>query len=259
MNFISAARQGLSAQFMWLEGHDMPAARLILDRLLPLSREALAKRDIDPADIDRYLSIIEKRVASGMTGSKWHLASLAGMKDKGTMGERLNALTAATIARQKEKKPVAEWPLAGLDEAGGWKHNYYRVEQYMTTDLFTVQADEPIDLVANVMEWERIRHVPVEDQDHRLVGLVSYRAVLRVLAHGLSGKDSSSIAVSEIMKTSPVCINPETTTLDAIALMRQHQIGALPVVSVDGRLVGLVTEHDFLDIAAELLEQKLRE
>ena len=51
----------------------------------------------------------------------------------------------------------------------------------MTTDLFTVQADDPIEMVANLMSWERIRHVPVEDNDHRLVGLVTYRAVLRFL------------------------------------------------------------------------------
>ena len=54
----------------------------------------------------------------------------------------------------------------------------------MTTDLFTVHADDPIEMVANLMIWERIRHVPVEDKDHRLVGLVTYRAVLRFLAGG---------------------------------------------------------------------------
>ena len=43
----------------------------------------------------------------------------------------------------------------------------------MTTDLFTVHADDPIEMVANLMIWERIRHVPVEDNEHRLVGLVT--------------------------------------------------------------------------------------
>ena len=45
---------------------------------------------------------------------------------------------------------------------------------------------------------------------------------------------------------------------DLVLMMRKHQIGALPVVQ-DGRLIGLITEHDFLDIAAELLDGKLRE
>ncbi len=258
MNFLNAARQGLSAQMSWLEGHEMPAAQLILDTLLPMARESLGKRGIDPADIQRYLGVIEDRVSRGQTGSRWFLNSLAAMKDKGTPGERLIALTAATVTRQKEGRPVSEWPLAEIGEAGGWRHNYYKIEQYMTTDLFTVHPEDPVDLVANVMEWERIRHVPVEDQDHRLVGLVSYRAVLRVLAHNRHGEDSAAIPVSEIMRTNPVTVTPQTSTLDAIGLMRKHQIGALPVVQ-EGRLIGLITEHDFLDIAAELLEGKLKE
>ena len=64
--------------------------------------------------------------------------------------------------------------------------------------------------------------------------------------------------MSDIMKKNPMSVAPNTPTLEAIGLMRQHQIGALPVVH-NGRLIGIITQHDFLDIAAELLEQKLRE
>jgi CBS domain-containing protein len=60
------------------------------------------------------------------------------------------------------------------------------------------------------------------------------------------------------MKRNPITVSPEMTTLEAIALMREHGIGCLPVVQ-DGRLIGIVTEHDFMDIAGELLEQKLKE
>jgi CBS domain-containing protein/gamma-glutamylcysteine synthetase len=256
MNFVVAARQGLGAHFHWLEGREGPAPSIILEVLIPKAREALASRGIDSADIDRYMGVIEQRVWTGQTGSRWLLTSLAGMKDKGTPGERMNALTAAVIARQKTGVPVAEWGPADIDEAGGWKHNYYRIEQYMTTDIFTVQEDEPIDLVANLMEWQKIRHVPVEDHEHRLVGLVSYRAVLRAFSHAAEGAPHP--AVADVMKRNPVTVSPQMTTLEAIGLMRENEIGCLPVVQ-EGRLIGLVTEHDFMDIAAELLEQKLRE
>ncbi|MDQ7005864.1 MAG: CBS domain-containing protein [Acidobacteriota bacterium] len=257
-NFFAAAQHGLAAQFTWFDGKVYPARELLLDRLVPDARRGLAAAGIDPADIDRYLGTIERRVKAGVTGAGWLLRSLGSMKEKGTAGERLNALTAATLARQKTGRPVAEWEPARLEEAGGWKFNYMRVEQFMVTDLFTVQEDELIDLVANLMEWERIRHVPVEDNQHRLVGLVSYRNLLRVLAQGRGGGDRSTIAVSEVMKKDPVTVAPEASTLEAIALMRRHKIGCLPVVK-DDRLVGLVTDHEFMDIAAELLEQKLRE
>src|SRR5262249_35055792 len=149
-------------------------------------------------------------------------------------------------------RPVAEWERARLDEAGRAKHNYLRVDQYMNTDFFTVQADDAVELVANLMGWERIRHVPVADQQHRLVGLGSYRSVLRFLTSGHALDDS--VAVSEIMKTEVHTVTPETPTLEAIGLMRRYRIGCLPVLQ-DGRLVGILTEENFMNIAADLLEQ----
>jgi CBS domain-containing protein len=258
LNFLAAARQGLGAQFTWLDGQEVAAPRLLLDTLLPMAAEGLDRRGIDARDRDRYLGIIERRVASGRTGSRWLVQSLAAMKDEGTPGERLNALTAATISRQRGDQPVSDWEPARLDEAGGSKHNYFKVEQYMQTDLFTVHVDESLDLVANLMDWQRIRYVLVEDLEHRLVGLVSYRSVLRLFTAGKLGRGARSVSLADIMKKDPVTVTPETTTLDAIRLMRRHRIGCLPVVH-GGRLVGVVTESHFLDIARDLLEEKLQE
>ncbi len=255
-NFFAAAQHGLSAQFTWLGGKVYPAAELLRERLLPAAREGLLAAAIPAEDVDRYIGVAEERVRAEQTGAQWALQSLAAMREHGTLGERLNALTKATIARQQGGEPVARWPLAAIEEAGGWKHNYMRVEQFMTTDLITVHDDELVELVAKLMEWERIRHVPVEDHAHHLVGLVSYRDLLRVLGAGSGG--AAPRAVSEVMKRELVTVAPGDDTLHAIALMREHRIGCLPVVK-DGRLVGVVTEHDFMDIAAELLAQKLQE
>jgi CBS domain-containing protein len=251
LNFTTAARQGLGATFTWLEGEELGAPALVLDRLLPLAHDGLDLAGISTRDRDRLLGVIEERTRSGNTGSRWLLRSLQAMKDAGTQGERLHALTAATCARQKEGQPVAKWDLARLDEGGGWKHNYLKVEQFMTTELTTVHEDDPVDLVANLMEWSRTRHVPVEDNNHRFV-------VLRLYTRGEMGRGSQSVAVSDIMKREVYTVAPDAPTGEAIALMRKHQIGCLPVV-LDGRLVGVVTERDYMAIAGELLEQKLRE
>ena len=253
MNVLQAARLGLSANMVWLEGEEMPARRLILDKLLPMADEGLSLRDIRPADRTRYLGIIERRVQNGQTGSRWFLNSLARMKDQGTQSERFMALTAATVRRQTSGKPVHEWDLAQLAESGEWLHNYTRVETIMDTDIYTVHPDESVELVANVMEWEHIRYVPVEDLEHRLVGLVTQRGLLHLLARGKVGLDTS---IADVMRKDLRTISPETTTLEAIQLMRRLKIGCLPVVH-DGRLIGVVTERDFMDIAFELLEEKL--
>lgn len=255
-NFLTAARLGMTAQFTWFDHRRHLAQDLIRHELIPLAREGLAASGIVASDIDRYLGVIEERATSGRTGARWLLDSLAGLKDQGTGTERLSALTAATLARQKDGAPVHTWPLARLEEAGGWKHNYTRVEQYMTSDLFTVHPDEVIDLVANLMDWNNIRHVPVEDEQHHLVGLVSYRSLLRVLARDLPHTKDAPLPVSAIMQKNPITVVPETTTLDAIALMRRHKVACLPVVK-DGRLVGIVSERHYLHIAAQLLEDHL--
>jgi CBS domain-containing protein/gamma-glutamylcysteine synthetase len=257
-NFLSAAREGLGARLRWFEREELSAPRLILDRLLPLAHEGLAAAAVADEDRERYLGVLEKRVRSGRTGARWLVDSLSGMQGHGTSGERLHALTAAMRARQESGAPVAEWEHAKLGDAGGWKHNYVRVEQYMETDMVTVHEDDPVALVVHLMEWHRVRHVPVEDSEHRLVGLVSYRSVFRLLKESRPGFDPSMVPVGNIMKRDPVSIGPTMHTLKAIDVMRRYRVGCLPVVHQD-RLVGMVTVDEFVDIAGELLEEKLAE
>jgi CBS domain-containing protein/gamma-glutamylcysteine synthetase len=257
-NFLSAARHGLEAHLTWFEDEPVTAQELICNTLLPLARRGLQIRGIDAADIERYLDTVEARVDSRRTGARWQLNSLAEMGNKGTLEERMAALVAATVERQRHARPVHEWGRAELDEAGSWKPSYLRVEQYMSTDLLTVSPEEAIDLVANLMDWHRIHHVPVEDNEHRLVGLVSHRPLLRFLASDEARREDGPIPVSQVMVTELVTVGPETTTLEAIDVMREHRISCLPVVK-DEQLIGIVTEHDFMRIAGTLLEQMLRE
>lgn len=257
-NFFAAARNGIAAQLTWLGGEQVQARDLVLERLLPIAREGLLGARIDPADVERYLGTIQERVHSAQTGSRWQLRSYNGMVAHGTPGECLNAVVAATVARQWENTPVARWEPARIEEGGGWENNYLKVEQFMSTDFVTVHEDDGLGLVANLMDWERIRHVAVEDRDHKLVGLVSYRALLRVLARAISEqRPVASLAVRDVMKREPVCVTPDASTLKAIEILRRGDFGALPVVDGEGKLVGMVHTRNFIGIAAHLLEEKL--
>lgn len=299
-NFYSAAREGLSSRFVWLDGEEVIAQPFILDRLLPLAEAGLARAKMDDADIKKYLGIVERRVRSLHTGSRWALRSLAEMKGRTpassptgasaaqrrgeatTPGDHITALVAATIARQETGRPVAEWERARLDEIPARRTGWAKVSQYMQTDLIIVHPSDPVELAADIMSWERIRHLPVEDENGKLVGLVSSRGVLRHFAK-LAGQRESQISlprsdsstslmaelaraheplagagatVSDVMQRELVTVSPETWTLDAIALMRRHRIGCLPVVK-DGRIVAMVMEEDFMGIAADLLEERI--
>lgn len=257
-NFVAAARHGLDAHLAWLGGGTLTAQELISRQLLPLAERGLRAGGIDETDVRRYLDTVALRVERRQTGASWLLSSLAGMSDEGSPEERMAALVAATVTRQADGTPVHEWKPARLPEAGCWKPSYMRIEQYMSTDLLTVTEDEPLDLVANLMDWHRIHHVPVEDNEHRLIGLVSHRPLLRFLASDEARKETGPIPVSRIMARQLVTVGPETGTLEAIDLMRRHRISCLPVVQEE-RLIGIVTEHDFMRIAGQLLEEMLRE
>ena len=166
-------------------------------------------------------------------------------------------LTRGIAVRQATSQPVHTWRVASLSECGDWQAHYQRVEQYMTTDLVTVHADDVLDLVASIMDWEQVRHVPVEDDEHRLVGLVSYRKLLRLLASRGPGDLDKPIPVSEVMERDVITCSPKTTTTEALDLMRAENVAALLVVK-DEKLVGIVTEADFMPIARRLLEEGLR-
>jgi CBS domain-containing protein len=106
------------------------------------------------------------------------------------------------------------------------------------------------------MAWRHVRHVPVEDDEGRLVGLISHRDLLNVLAQGGLAAGSEPIPVRAIMKANPISVTPDTPTLEAIEIMRRNKIGCLPVVEGE-MLVGIVTAHDFLAPSAKLFERGL--
>lgn len=256
-NFASAAMNGLDAQFGWINGSKANARELILEELLPLARSGLIRAALDPRDIDRYLGVIEERVRRGMTGAAWAMQSLASFRSGGTTWEQVTALVSATYERQRTGKPVHEWPLARIEDAGGWEKNYTQVDQVMRTDIRTVSPEDPVDLVANLMEWHRVRHVPVEDEEHKLVGLVTQRQLLPLVGRDLPTRDGKPAPVSDIMVHDPLTVAPGTASVEAITLMRERRISCLPVVR-EGRLVGMVTEDDFMAVAGTLLAEKLR-
>lgn len=253
-NFFAATQHGLEAQFAWLDGETIPARELICRHLLPLARAGLSRSGIAADDIDRYLAIIEKRVESGRTGSQWVLNSMTSLRAAGTRDQVLTSLTAAMVKGLKKGAPIHEWPLAQMMEEDMSKPSCLRVEEFMTTDLITVQEDEPLELVASLMDWKHVRHIPVEDGQGRLLGLVSCFEVMRQFERAVSEGIAEPTPVSSIMKKDLMTIPPDTLTLDAIAMMRREKVDCLPVVK-EGRLIGIVTEQDFINVAARLLER----
>jgi gamma-glutamyl:cysteine ligase YbdK (ATP-grasp superfamily) len=112
-NLHEAARRGLDAQLYWPGLGEVPAAELVLRRLLPLAREGLARWGVNPDHADRLLGFIEQRCITGQTGAAWQMATVAAISGRGA--DRLEALRQMTqryIEHMHTNEPVHTWPVS---------------------------------------------------------------------------------------------------------------------------------------------------
>lgn len=257
-NFNRACRMGMGSMFRWLDNKVYSARDLLIDVLLPIAREGLRKAKIHEKDINRYLKVIEERAETGNSGSQWILNSFDKLKNDGTKDEIMLAITAGIAKRQKRNVPVHKWSLSRINEAGSWINRYWRIDQIMSVNLITVNEDDLLDIVPNIMNWREIRHVLVENDKNELVGLLTSGNLIHYYSTRLTDETQDAL-VKDIMIKKPICVTPDTLTKDAISLMRKHKIGCLPVVRSKKELIGIVTEHDFVNVADHFLQEFLKD
>ncbi len=254
-NFLKASINGLDTKFNWIGGQKIQASELLLKELIPLAEEGLKDQNVSSVDITKYTDILKERAETGRTGSYWMLESFSKLKKNNNKEEVLAAITAATIKNQKTMKPVHKWELAKLEDNENWKPSEILVEEFMTQKLFTVQKDDIIELVSEMMDWKKIRYVVVEDVKGKLVGLVTSRTVLRAYMKTQHQKKVLPKTVNDIMIKEPLTILATVKLTQAMDLMTEHQIGCLPVVDKDNHLIGVVTEENFLEISRRLVNR----
>lgn len=103
-SFYRAARDGLCARVRWYDG-ERDLAALIRDELLPRAEQGLSRLGVDQAERRHYLDIIDRRVATGQTGSAWQQGWLA------RHGRDWGGLVMAYHGRQQSGEPVHTWTL----------------------------------------------------------------------------------------------------------------------------------------------------
>ena len=124
------------------------------------------------------------------------------------------------------------------------------VADFMTKDLVTVRESDDLALAESLLRLGGIRHLPVV-KGGRLVGLLTHRDVLR---SGQSGRPAArTLLVSEIMTRELTTVRPGMGLSQAARLMLERKFGCLPVCDEQGRLVGIVTEADFVRFAADMV------
>ena len=254
-NFYKASKFGFDTKFTWFNDAKISLKDLIINELLPMAREGLESKGIDPKDISRYMDIIEGRAKAQMTGARWLLRAYTKLAKEVTPDEALTTVTAAIAKNQWADKPVHTWEMPTPNALVNYQPSALKVEEFMQTDLFTAQKEDIIEFVAQLMDWRKIRYMPVEDAKGKLVGLVTSRLLLREFTHSTQIPEDKHATVGDIMIVNPTTVKPSVKLADALDIMRNCKIGCLPVVNDENMLVGIITEMDFLRISSRLIQR----
>jgi CBS domain-containing protein len=246
-NFYKAATAGMQSAMVW-EGEILSSRDLVRKHLLGMAEEGLKKVGIASEDIERYLGVIEGRVSTGQNGSRWTINSFRKLKKEMDRDDALIALTADMHRQRKSRKPVHQWRLPALTKAKNMEVDYNYVVNVMRTDIITVQENDLIDLVAKIMEWRNIRHIPVENQKGKILGVLTRK---HIDAYFQNPKRKKLATAGEVMQRQVITIEPETDVKFALLLMIEHKVSCLPVVSGD-QLVGIITDTDAHEVWEKL-------
>ncbi len=253
-NFFAAARSGIAKNFTWFHHKRIPIKELILKELLPIAKEGLQSKNINKNDIDKYLEIIEERITKETTGSHWMLNTFKEFQEKASKEEILSLITEKTIENQKEEIPIHQWKIPELNDLPHWKPSDLLVEEVMQTDILTVQPDDIVEFVADMMDWAKIRYVPVENNKGNFVGLITSRNVLRTLRKMTDDESLKDFKVKDIMIQKPKTIEPNKKVEEAMEIMDQIKVGSLPVIQKN-KLIGMLTEADFFQLSKRLFKR----
>lgn len=132
------------------------------------------------------------------------------------------------------------------------------IEELMTRDLQTLGESDTIGDAKGLMAKQHIHHIPILDKTGNLLGLVSHRDILAASESSLHEEESDPVdgrRLKNIMVADLTTISKNASLLQAAVHIRESGHGCLPVVS-DGKLVGILTDSDFVEIAINLLEQR---
>jgi CBS domain-containing protein len=127
-----------------------------------------------------------------------------------------------------------------------------KVKERMTKNPATVKPEDGLQEAIWKMERGHFRHLPVVDENGKLIGMLSDRDI-RLIRPSLAfvGKEDAmvqlwSIAVQQAAVFDPITVRYDTTLKEAAELMLRWHVGGLPVVDEEGKLIGIITYTDLL-------------
>jgi acetoin utilization protein AcuB len=128
------------------------------------------------------------------------------------------------------------------------------VSRSMVSQVITIDKDASVFEAQEKMAASGIRHLPIVEDDNRLIGIVTDRDIRSAMPYSLIKKKGSleerekiaQLRVEDIMTRNPKTISPMYTIQDALLMIQKEKVGAFPVVDDDGKLKGILSVRDLL-------------
>jgi acetoin utilization protein AcuB len=128
------------------------------------------------------------------------------------------------------------------------------VSRSMTHTVITVDPEADVFSAQELMAENKIRHLPIIEPNGRLIGIVTDRDIRSALPYKFFKESPSeeekekfsNLKINDIMSRDPITISPTFTIQDALLMIQDARVGALPVVDEDGILKGIISVRDLL-------------
>lgn len=135
------------------------------------------------------------------------------------------------------------------------------VSTIMTTNVIKLNVSDSLSKAEKLFKENKIRHIPVMN-GNKIIGMLSYTDLLRISFAETIDEDDQIIDVTvydvftieQVMAKNLICISPDTTIKEAAEILAHREFHALPVVTENGNLIGIITTTDLIRYLLNLFD-----
>ena len=135
------------------------------------------------------------------------------------------------------------------------------VAELMTANPLFVRREQTLKDAHDLMRTKNIRHIPVLDEQDKLVGVLTQKKMIATVMGLLAKYGTSALErkekqqiIGELMDTDFATVKPQQSLAEVISYFLKNKHGCLPVVDDNDQLLGILTSSDFVRLAGQLLE-----